>query len=124
MVLLTPYRALLVEDLLRDQQLPLGVDRPHPMSVPFIQATVFDNAALLRVNRNILPGYGQGRHSSANGCSAAWKTRSRWCSRRTGRMAAPVSLGVGAVLTSGTSSSHSAAPNTAHKGSALERTSK
>jgi len=39
-----------------------------------------------------------------------WKTRFRWCSRRTGRMAAPVSLGVGALLTSGTSSSHSAAP--------------
>ena len=41
------------------------------MSVPFIQATVFDNSALLRVNRNILPGYCHCRHSSANGCSAA-----------------------------------------------------
>jgi len=57
--------------LLRDQQLPPGVDPPHPMSVPFIQATVFDNSALLRVNRNILPGYCHCRHSSANGCSAA-----------------------------------------------------
>jgi hypothetical protein len=60
-----------VEDQLRDQQLPPGVDPPHPMSVPFIQATVFDNSALLRVNRNILPGYCHYRHSSANGCSAA-----------------------------------------------------
>jgi len=63
--------AFIVEDLLRDQQLPLGVDRPHPMSVPFIQATEFDNSALLRVNRNIVPGYCHCRHSSANGCSAA-----------------------------------------------------
>jgi hypothetical protein len=55
-----------VEDLLRDQQLPPGVDPPHPMSVPFIQATGFDNSALPRVNRNILPGYCHCRHSSAN----------------------------------------------------------
>jgi len=60
-----------VSSWLRDQQLPPGVDPPHPMSVPFIQATVFDNSALLRVNRNILPGYCHCRHSSANGCSAA-----------------------------------------------------
>ena len=54
MVLLTPYRALLLwKTCLRDQQLPLGVDPPHPTSVPFIQATIFDNSALLRVN----PGY-------------------------------------------------------------------
>ena len=32
----------------------LGVDPPHPMSVPFIQATVFDNSALLRVNPEYL----------------------------------------------------------------------
>ena len=60
-----------VSSWLRDQQLPPGVDPPHPMSVPFIRATVFDNSALLRVNRNILPGYCHCRHSSANGCSAA-----------------------------------------------------
>ena len=48
MVLLTPYRALLLwKTCLRDQQLPLGVDPPHPTSVPFIQATIFDNSALL-----------------------------------------------------------------------------
>jgi len=46
--------AFIVEDLLRDQQLPPGVDPPHPMSVPFIQATVFDNSALLRVNPEYL----------------------------------------------------------------------
>jgi hypothetical protein len=39
--------AFIVEDL-------LGVDPPHPMSVPFIQATVFDNSALVRVNPEYL----------------------------------------------------------------------
>jgi hypothetical protein len=67
MVLLTPYRALLLWKPATDQQLPPGVDPPHPMSIPFIQATVFDNSALLRVNRNILPGYCHCRHSSAKG---------------------------------------------------------
>ena len=43
-----------VSSWLRDQQLPPGVDPPHPMSVPFIQATVFDNSALLRVNPEYL----------------------------------------------------------------------
>ena len=41
------------------------------MSVPFTQATVFDNSALPRGNRNILPVYCHCRHLSANGCSAA-----------------------------------------------------
>ena len=54
-MLLTPYRALLLwKTYLRDQQLPLGVDPPHPMSVPFIQATIFDNLALLRINPEYL----------------------------------------------------------------------
>src|SRR6516164_54692 len=40
----------LMEDLLRGQELPPGIDPPPPMSVTFIPATVSDNPALLRVN--------------------------------------------------------------------------
>jgi hypothetical protein len=44
----------LMEDLLRGQELPPGIDPPLPMSVTFIPATVFDNPALLRVNPEYL----------------------------------------------------------------------
>jgi len=44
----------LMEDLLRGQQLPPGIDPPLPMSVTFIPATVSDNPALLRVNPEYL----------------------------------------------------------------------
>jgi Terminase large subunit, T4likevirus-type, N-terminal len=44
----------LMEDLLRGQDLPPGIDPPLPMSVTFIPATVFDNPALLRVNPEYL----------------------------------------------------------------------
>jgi hypothetical protein len=43
-----------MEDLLRGQELPPGIDPPLPMSVTFIPATVFDNPALLRVNSEYL----------------------------------------------------------------------
>ena len=44
----------LMEDLLRGQELPPGIDPPMPMSVTFIPATVSDNPALLRVNPEYL----------------------------------------------------------------------
>ena len=44
----------LMEDLLRGQELPPGIDPPLPMSVTFIPATVSDNPALLRVNPEYL----------------------------------------------------------------------
>jgi hypothetical protein len=44
----------LMEDLLRGQELPPGIDPPLPMSVTFVPATVFDNPALLRVNPEYL----------------------------------------------------------------------
>src|SRR6516225_8028588 len=44
----------LMEDLVRGQQLPPGIDPPLPMSVTFIPAKVFDNPALLRVNPEYL----------------------------------------------------------------------
>src|ERR1700745_3267037 len=39
-----------MEDLLRGQDLPPGIDPPLPMSVTFIPATVFDNPAVWRVS--------------------------------------------------------------------------
>ena len=40
----------LAEYLPRPRDLPAGIDLPRPISVTFIPATVFDNAALLQVN--------------------------------------------------------------------------
>jgi predicted phage terminase large subunit-like protein len=44
----------LMQDLPRLEDLPPGFDRPQPISVTFIPATVFDNPALLRVNPEYL----------------------------------------------------------------------
>jgi len=44
----------LMQDLLRGQDLPTGIEPPRPISVTFIPATVFDNPALLRVNPEYL----------------------------------------------------------------------
>jgi predicted phage terminase large subunit-like protein len=44
----------LMQDLLRGQDLPPGIEPPRPISVTFIPATVFDNPVLLRVNPEYL----------------------------------------------------------------------
>jgi predicted phage terminase large subunit-like protein len=44
----------LMQDLLRGQDLPAGIEPPRPISVTFIPATVFDNPVLLRVNPEYL----------------------------------------------------------------------
>jgi hypothetical protein len=44
----------LMQELLRGQDLPPGIDPPQPISVTFIPAKVFDNPALLRVNPEYL----------------------------------------------------------------------
>jgi predicted phage terminase large subunit-like protein len=43
-----------MQDLLRGQDLPPGIEPPPPISVTFIPAKVFDNPALLRVNPEYL----------------------------------------------------------------------